>query len=317
MHHLVELPLVGRTIDVRSKDTLEHWRCIFGGIWGPVALTEIGDSRISGSLRSRHIGELTFNQLTFGNQLFECLKGDSKYRDEPFYSLTFPKGGEAECFAGNAHMRLLPNHAYLIYVDHSAKLRVEKDYSTFNIQIPVSELEHRLGHRVHIAHRDVIQTDSILHMTQLMTRELINNAEQLDAKATRFLTKQMLDMVAFFLAGGYKSTSQDSLALKSLQARVLSYLDDNFHDSGLNPQNIAQACGVSRSYLYKAFSDGLSVMEHLKAKRLAAARDMIELRRHRLTFTMVAMACGFTNSSEFSRLFKKKFGVSPSEYRHQ
>lgn len=67
---------------------------------GTGALTEIGDARISGSLRSRNIGELTFNQLTFGNQLFECLKGDSKYRDEPFDSLTFPKSGEAECFAG-------------------------------------------------------------------------------------------------------------------------------------------------------------------------------------------------------------------------
>ena len=83
----------------------------------------------------------------------------------------------------------------------------------------------------------------------------------------------------------------------------------------MNPLAIAKACGISRSYLYKVFADGPSVMEHLKRRRLEAAREMIELRREKLTMTRVAMACGFSNSSEFSRLFKQEFGVKPSELR--
>jgi len=210
-------------------------------------------------------------------------------------------------------MRLVPNHAYLIYVDHSAKLRVEQDYCTFNIQIPVSKLEHRLGRRVDIAPRDVIQTDPIFHVTQLLIHELINNADELNGETSGFLTNQMLDTVAFFLSGGNEAMSQDSLAVQSVRARVLAFLDASFHDSSLNPQAIATACGISRSYLYKVFADGLSVMEHLKRRRLLADRRMIKLRDERLTFTMIAMACGFTNSSEFSRLYKKEFGTRPSE----
>jgi AraC-like DNA-binding protein len=263
-------------------------------------------------LRSRHVGALTFNQIRFGNQLFECLKGDSKFRDEPFYSLTFPSEGAAECFVGDNHMRLVPNHAYLIYVDHSAKLRVEEDYTTFNIQIPVSGLEHRLGRRINIAPRDVVQSDPILHMTQVLVRELVTNADQLDSKSESFLTSQMLDTVAFFLAGGSNTMSHDSIAVRSVRARVLAYLDSNFHDSTLNPQAIAAACGISRSYLYKVFSEGSSVMEHLRHRRLLAARKMIELRSDKLTLTTVAMACGFSSSSEFSRLYKKEFGIQPS-----
>jgi len=135
VHESGNLPLVGTTIDVNVNDSLEHWRCIFGGVWGPVELTEIGSSRISGSLHSRHVGQLTFNQITFGNQLFECVKGDSKYRDEPFYSLTFPRTGAAECFVGDSHMRLVPDHAYLINVDHSAKLRVEHHYPQVALEL--------------------------------------------------------------------------------------------------------------------------------------------------------------------------------------
>jgi AraC-like DNA-binding protein len=308
-----ELPLVGSTFDVGGGDSLEYWRCIFGGVWGPVELTEIGGGKISGSLRSRHVGELTFNQIAFGNQLFECLKGDSKYRDEPFYSLIFPHRGSADCFVGNSHMHLVPNNAYLINVDDSAKLRVENEYNTFNIQIPVSALEHRLGRRIDIALRDIIQTDPIYHLTQVLIHELIGNNGQLEDSTASFLSSQMLDTIAFFLAGGSDNSSQDTIAIKAIRSRVLAFLDDNFHDAALNPQTIASCCGISRSYLYKVFSDGLSVMEHLKRRRLLAARKMIELRYERMTLTRIAMACGFSSSSEFSRLYKKEFGIKPSD----
>lgn len=56
------LPLVGTTRDLNSSDSLEQWRSIFSGIWGPVELTEIGRGKISGSLRSQHVGELTLTE---------------------------------------------------------------------------------------------------------------------------------------------------------------------------------------------------------------------------------------------------------------
>lgn len=241
------------------------------------------------------------------------MQGKSAPRDEPFYSLTFPYSGTADCFVGASHMRLVPDHAYLINVDHSAKLRVEQHYSTFNIQIPVSGLEHRLGRRVNIAPQDVIQTDPIFHLMHTLIDELINNAQDLDEKTAGFLTSQMLDTVAFFLAGGHDNMSQDSLAMQSMRERILAYLDEHYHDSTLNPLSIAGASGISRSYLYKIFAEGPSVMEHLKHRRLLAASKMIGHRSIRLSLTDIAMACGFSSSSEFSRLFKKEFGIKPSE----
>ena len=310
---LNNLPLVGTTRDLNGHDSLEHWRSIFGGIWGPVELTQIGVGKVSGNLRSRFVGELTFNRITFGNQLFECVKGDATYRDEPFYSLTFPFDGAAECFVGDTHMRLVPNHAYLINVNHTAKLLVEKQYSTFNIQIPLSRLEHRLGRQVTITPRDVIQTDPIFHITRTLISALVDSADRMDNKTAGFLTTQMLDTVAFFLAGGHDSMSDDSVAVQSIRARVHSFLNANFSDPALSPQTIARACGISRSYLYKIFAGGPSVMEHLKRCRLLSARKMIEHCNDKQTLTTIAMACGFTSSSEFSRLFKKEFGIRPSE----
>ncbi len=313
MHAGDALPLVGSTVDLNGSDSLEHWRCIFGGIWGPVELTEIGGGTIAGSLRSRHVGDLTFNRIHFGNQLFECLKGNAAHRNEPFYSLTFPQAGAADCFVGDCHMHLVPNHCYLINVDLSAKLRVEKDYSTFNIQIPSSAMEHRLGRRVKIAPRGIIQSDAIYHMMQCLISEMIGSADKLDKGSEDFLANQLLDMMAFFLAAGCES-SEDTLAVQSVRARVLAFLDAHFQDASLDPKTIAHECGISRSYLYKVFSEGPSIMDLLRRRRLEAARRLIELRRKDLSMTSIAMACGFSSSSEFSRLFKQEFGTKPSHF---
>lgn len=306
------LPLVGTTHEVRTADKLDHWRSIFSGVWGPVELTEIGGGKLSGSLNSQRVNDLNFNRITFGNQLFECIPGNDSAREEPFYSLTFPQSGVANCYVGESHMRLVPNHAYLINVNTSAKLQVEQHYSTFNIQIPVSRLEHRLGSCLTILPRGIVEPDPIYHLLKHLIDDLTQVGKQYDASTTGFLIKQLLDAVAFFLTAG-NDLSQETIAVRSVRERVLAYLDANFQNTPLTPDIIANECGISRSYLYKIFSEGPSIMELLKRRRLEAAREMLTSPTEELNLTQVAMACGFTSSSEFSRLFKLRFKIKPSE----
>jgi len=306
------LPFVGTTGEVDSVHSLDYWTSIFSGVWGPVELSEIGDGQLSGSLNSRQVCELTFNKITFGNQLFKCVRGNENSRNEPFYSLTFPQSGSANCFVGDTRMQLVPQHAYLINVNSSAQLSVERHYSTFNIQIPVSRLEHRLGNCADILPRGIVDSDPIFHLLKHLIEQLTQDGKRLDTSTAGFLTNKMLDAVAFFLtAGNYES--QETIAVHSVRARVLAHLDANFQDPTLTPASIANACGISRSYLYKVFSEGLPIMQLLKRRRLEAAREMLKRRNEKLKLTSVAMACGFSSSSEFSRLFKLAFKIKPSE----
>ena len=206
----------------------------------------------------------------------------------------------------------MPNHAYLINVETAAKLTVENQYSTINIQIPVSKLEHRLGRQVKIMPRSVRRVDTAYHLMRELIRHLTRTPDNRDGRTVSFLSHQWLDTVAFFLSDG-ADTSEDPLATNAVRSRAMALMDENYCDQSLTPATIAQTCGVSRSYLYKVFSDGPSVKEHLRRRRLEAACDMIG-GHERPSMTSVAMACGFSSSSEFSRLFKTAYGVSPSKF---
>jgi len=305
------LPLVGDTSGFLENEKAEHWRAVFGTLWGAENLRTVEDGQISGSLYSRKVGELTFNRIEFGNQQFERRRSRNSEASEPFYSLSFPERGSAEIAVGGKSARLLPQNAYLLNNGLTARLKVSGEYSTFNIKIPLSSLEFRVGRKTEILHRAIVQPDSIYHMMQRLIMDLLCNVETLDDRSVGFLTNQMLDTVAFFLLSGGAS-SEDSLALQAVRARILAFLDSHYADAGLTPDRIARACGISRSYLYKVFSGSETVMESLRNRRLKAARGMIENNFANQSLTQIAYVCGFSSSSEFSRQFKAAFGTAPS-----
>jgi len=71
---------------------------------------------------------------------------------------------------------------------------------------------------------------------------------------------------------------------------------------------------MSRSQLHRklvALTD-LSATEFIRTYRLNLAKEMIE--KNTGTISEIAYEVGFNSPSYFSKSFKEKFGVSPSEF---
>ena len=58
---------------------------------------------------------------------------------------------------------------------------------------------------------------------------------------------------------------------------------------------------------------GITIMQYVQKERMKLARDLLS--RTSLSVTDIADRCGFPDVEYFSRCFKKKEGVSPSEWR--
>ncbi len=82
-------------------------------------------------------------------------------------------------------------------------------------------------------------------------------------------------------------------------------------------QEIAEQVGVSRSYLYRAFSSayGCSPSGYLAQFRIQRACQL--LRYSALPVSAVAISTGFEDHFYFSRVFHRIMGISPSQYRKQ
>jgi AraC-like DNA-binding protein len=85
-------------------------------------------------------------------------------------------------------------------------------------------------------------------------------------------------------------------------------------DAGLTADTIAQAIGCSRASLYRLFEQrGLSVAEHIRAVRLNHGRAL--LRDPRLGIGDIALRCGYDDLSAFGKAFRRRFGMTPRDWR--
>lgn len=97
---------------------------------------------------------------------------------------------------------------------------------------------------------------------------------------------------------------------------ALTYLESNYTNN-ISVQSLADSIGLNRSYLHRLFKSatGSSVQEYLLDLRIRKACTL--LKSTVLPIAIISLSVGYEDTLYFSRLFKKKKGVSPSRYRLQ
>ena len=89
----------------------------------------------------------------------------------------------------------------------------------------------------------------------------------------------------------------------------------NYKDMNLSLQGIAATLRMTPAYIGRMFkeSEFVSVGEYINEVRLKQAREYLETKNYSIKEIMELV--GYFNESTFFKLFKKKYGVTPKEYR--
>ena len=95
---------------------------------------------------------------------------------------------------------------------------------------------------------------------------------------------------------------------------ALRYLEARYGQE-LSIRSLADELGLDRSYLHRIFktATGSSLQEYLLDLRIRKACDL--LRQTDLPVSVIALSVSYEDTLYFSRLFKRKKGLSPTQYR--
>lgn len=96
--------------------------------------------------------------------------------------------------------------------------------------------------------------------------------------------------------------------------RVMAFIDDNI-TLDLSVSTLAQVAGMSSFYFCRSFkqSTGITPHQYVLARRMELARHL--LLREPMRLMQVAQKVGFTDQSQFTRVFRKIVGTTPSQFR--
>ncbi|NOU64638.1 helix-turn-helix domain-containing protein [Paenibacillus sp. LMG 31461] len=100
-----------------------------------------------------------------------------------------------------------------------------------------------------------------------------------------------------------------------LTETIKDYVHANYKDNNLNLQVISGMLKLSSDYLGRLFKkcEGISVADYINEVRIHHAQTLLESKSYSINEIMEKV--GYTNQSSFFKLFKKKFGTTPKEYR--
>jgi len=135
----------------------------------------------------------------------------------------------------------------------------------------------------------------------------------------RLFTTHVYDLVA--LAIGATRDAAETAQGRGLRAARLSaakgVIAKRLEEEGLAVTHIADHLGVTPRYLQRLFEyEGTTFSEYVTAQRLARAYRMLSDPRFlNLTITWIAFDVGFGNLSYFNRLFRRRYGATPSDVR--
>ncbi|MCB8882680.1 helix-turn-helix transcriptional regulator [Acidisoma cellulosilytica] len=107
------------------------------------------------------------------------------------------------------------------------------------------------------------------------------------------------------------------IALLPWQMRkVRDFVEDNLH-AALPVDSMADAVRLSRGHFSRAFTASFGCPPHayLQQRRLERAKTLIRTTEESLA--IIATACGFSDQSHLSRLFRRCLGETPSDWRRR
>lgn len=102
---------------------------------------------------------------------------------------------------------------------------------------------------------------------------------------------------------------------KRFLVKLNSFITSNISLANMNSETLAEGMCLSKSQINRKVKSltGMNTATYIKQSRLAYSQVL--LRDPEKTIGDIVLLCGFDSASYFTKLFKEKFGITPSQYR--
>ena len=275
------------------------------------------------------VGNLDAGQLKMEQQL----TADRKLRVEGIHTFFYQEKEQGFLFSGEAHPIL-----ELTYVDQGSMHSVVEGQ---DILLKQGDLVIYGANQWHMQYADIgvaprfvtITFDtSAGDLTPLLNRkftapqhtvallqQMLQEQEKMDAFSSNIILSRLELLLLLLLRedkeprAGKLQTSNAVHSENEIIRQAQQYISSHIREK-LSVPLVARQVDVSPSYLTALFHKNLQISpgEYIRRTKLQESKQMI--RENNLNFTEIAAELQYSTVHHFSRQFKEKFGITPTEY---
>ncbi len=197
-----------------------------------------------------------------------------------------------------------PNQWHMQYAD----MDVAPRYVTFSFDLETTELDMLINRKFKIPQRSAFLLQQLLHEQDRMDKY---SSDLINSLLTQFLIMLLRSSEA---PGETRLKASNSVHSENeIIRRAQQYISAHIREK-LSVPLVARMVDVSPSYLTALFHKNLQISpgEYIRRIKLQESKQMI--RENSMNFSEIAAALQYSTVHHFSRQFKDKFGITPTEY---
>lgn len=187
------------------------------------------------------------------------------------------------------------------------------------LRIGAQELRDRIVQPERFTARTISGSSGVGGIVSQLVRQLWVELERgLDSSVSERLRGNFLDLLVTALCAHQPEAVSGSVTTNSHRLRIRYFIEKNLMHADLDANSIAAAVHLSPRYVHRLFeTEGETLGQYILRRRLEeSARRLRDPAYQGRSVMEIAFECGFSDASYFSRCFRRKYGMTPREYRY-
>jgi AraC-like DNA-binding protein len=299
---------------LKQAEAIRQWQDWAASTIAPIDVAVYDTDAFAARWSSHGVGQLRLLHLHAPAQrVVHCGTEGSAGRATPSIQLVYARKGALKTKMAGKRFTVEPGQFVLLDNTRFYQMEMDEAHECLDLMMPMGWIEKYLPDPGALIARPIAASSgwgaplgSLLEImlsgldTSPLPRSLI--AEQVGALLT--------------LATGFHEPAP-SKHKGQLARAILRRIESDFADPDLTPDQAARDMGISKRYLQSLLAgSGTNFVAELNAARLDHAADRLaDPRAASLQIAEIAFQAGFLDPGYFARLFRKRFGVGPKEWR--
>ncbi len=302
-----------------KREAISQWRSWAASTIAPIEVTLFDADDFAARWVSHGIGQLRLLHLYAPAQrVIHTGSENSSGRAAPSIQLVYARHGTLKTQMGGKVFNVEPGQFVLLDNRQFYQMDMATEHEAIDLMMPQAWLERHLPNFAQFLAQPFDTRAGWGAPLGALLETVIHNID--DAPIPRSLIAEQLGSL-LGMATGYSES--DDLRDSSnrprgqLTRQILRLIEREFADPIFDSDRAAKSCGISKRYLQTLLArSGTSFVQELNATRADRASEMLNDQRFAgLSITEIAFRSGFLDAGYFSRVFRKRFGISPSKWR--
>lgn len=296
-------------------EALREWREWAASTIAPIEVEVFDADSFAARWISHGIGQLRLLHLYAPAQRVTHTGTEgSAGRAAPSIQLVYSRQGAMKTLMGGKSFTIEPGQFVLLDNTRFYQMEMDTEHECLDLMMPQGWLEKHLPDPGALLARPIETREGWGRPLGALLETMLDGIDH--APLPRPLIAEQVGTL-LSLATGVEEAAAGTRHRGQLARRILRRIESDYADSALSPERVAEDCGISKRYLQTLLAgSGTSFVQELNAMRLDRASDMLaDPRAAGLPVADIAFRNGFLDPGYFTRLFRKRFGVTPSEWR--